>query len=337
MRAGSVSLDRIDVLPDVPDPAPARHEVLVRTVLAGICGSDVHARHGRHPFIALPYRPGHEVVGVVVSTGLEVTGFQPGQRVTLEPDLPCWHCKMCRTGRQNLCENLRFFGCGWPQGAMAERFTIAARQLHVLPDGMSDEAAALVEPLASPVHAVGLAGEVADRTVVVLGAGTIGLLLVRLLRDRGARRVVVTNRGPGKRARALALGADAAIDGAAPDLVTRVRAELGESADVVFDCVATEATTRQAIELAGQGGTIVVLGVPAAEITLPLPLIQDRQLRLQGSATYLPDDFTEAIRLLEAGVVDPADFITAVVGLDDLAHGFELAESPEHVKVLVHP
>ena len=340
MRAGSVSLESVDLLTDVADPVPGEGEVLVRTVLAGICGSDVHALHGRHPFIAMPYRPGHEVVGVVEHCGPEVEGFPIGQRVVVEPDLPCWHCKMCLSGRENLCENLQFFGCGWPQGALADRFVVSARRLHAVPDALSDEAAALIEPLASPVHAAALAGGptgLQGKAIVILGAGTLGLMLVRVLRSYGARRVVITNRGKPKRDRARALGADAAFDGADPALVESIRADLGESADVVFDCVTTEASTRQAIELAGKGGTIVVLGVPAGEISFPLQLIQDRQLRLQGSATYLPVDFEQSIALLVDGVVDPADIVTATVGLDELARGFELAQSPDQVKVLVRP
>ena len=97
----------------------------------GVCGSDLHAAHGRHPFVPLPYLPGHEVVGVVRELGAEVTSVRPGQRVVIEPTLPCWTCKMCTTGRENLCENLQFFGCGYSQGGMAELFTIRADRLHV--------------------------------------------------------------------------------------------------------------------------------------------------------------------------------------------------------------
>ena len=188
MRRAVVYPDRI-AIETVERPQPAAGEVIVRALFAGVCGSDVHAAHGRHPFVPPPYRPGHEVVGIVTelgpvtgSEGVEGLGpkvdLQVGQRVVLEPPLPCWTCKMCRTGRPNLCEQLRFFGCGYDQGAMADYFTVPANRLHVVPDSLTDHAAALIEPLATPVHAVGLAGEVAGRTVAVLGAGTIGLFTV---------------------------------------------------------------------------------------------------------------------------------------------------------------
>jgi 2-desacetyl-2-hydroxyethyl bacteriochlorophyllide A dehydrogenase len=311
---------------EAPVPAPGPGEVLVRSVLVGLCGSDTHAVQGRHPNIRLPYHPGHEVVGVAVGSG---------RRVTLEPDLPCWDCKQCRAGRENLCENLRFFGCGHPQGGLADYFTIDARRLHDVPDDLDDRTAALIEPLATPLHAVRLAGGVADRAVAVLGAGTIGLLVIRVARAQGARRIVATARSAAKRALALAAGADAVVDASAADAVAQIRAALGESADVVFDCVAEESTVHQAVGIADKGGTIVVVGVPAGEVRVPLHVLQDSQLRVQGSATYLPEDFADAIALLRAGTVRAADVITAVHPFAEAAEAFRAAASGGQVKVLI--
>jgi 2-desacetyl-2-hydroxyethyl bacteriochlorophyllide A dehydrogenase len=253
----------------------------------------------------------------------------------VEPYLPCWNCKQCLRGHQNICENLGFLGCGDPQGAMADYFTVDARRVHVIPDELDDRAAALIEPLSTPVHAIRLAGGVAGRTVAILGAGTIGLLLVRTVVARGAKRVVVTAPRAERRRLALALGADAAVDAYADDAVEQVRTALGESADVVFDCVANEATTRQAIGMADKGGTVVVVGVPSGEVGLPLQLVQDRQIRIQGSATYLPEDVAESIELLTSGVVRADDLITSVVPMTSIAAAFEQASSPDHIKVLV--
>jgi 2-desacetyl-2-hydroxyethyl bacteriochlorophyllide A dehydrogenase len=317
---------------DIPVPGPA--EALIRTLVAGVCGSDLHAAHGRHPFIALPYRPGHEVVGVVEASG-PAAGCTPGQRVTVMPYLPCLACKMCVSGRENLCENLGFFGCGYSQGGMADAFTVAASRLFPVPETLDDRAAALIEPLATPVHAVALAGEVTGRSVAVLGAGTIGLLTLAVLRARGAGKVVSTDPNPGKRARAAALGADAAIDARTPDTARQVRQALGGSADIVFDCVAVQSSVDQAIAMADKGGTVVVVGVPAAPVTVPLPIVQDHQIRIQGSATYLPDDVRESAGLLRAGAVKAADFVTATRPLAQVAEAFELAASGNHVKVLI--
>jgi 2-desacetyl-2-hydroxyethyl bacteriochlorophyllide A dehydrogenase len=303
--------------------------------VAGICGSDTHAAHGRHPFVRLPYHPGHEVVGVVEELGDGVSAPAVGTRVTVEPDLPCWHCKPCRTGRQNLCENLRFFGCGYEQGGMADFFTIPADRLHAVPDDLDDRTAALIEPLSTPVHAVRLAGDVTDRAVAILGAGSIGLLLLGVVRAHGARRIVVTDVLPAKRERALALGADVAVDASAPDAVEQVRGALGESADVVFDCVAIGVTVRQAIGMASKGGTVVIVGVPTGEVAVPLAVVQDHQVRIQGAATYLPEDYAESIELLQRGAVRADDVVTAVRPLAEVAAAFEQSVSGEHVKVLV--
>jgi 2-desacetyl-2-hydroxyethyl bacteriochlorophyllide A dehydrogenase len=309
-----------------PRPEPAPGEVLVRTVLAGICGSDTHALAGRHPFIDLPYFPGHEVVGVAEQTG---------RRVVLEPFLPCWECKQCRAGRQNVCERLRFFGCAHDQGAMAEYFTVDARRLHDVPDALTDEQAAMIEPLGTPVHAIGLAGGVTGRTVAILGAGTIGLLTLLVAKAYGASRIVMTARSRASRDRAQHFGADATIDATAPDAADQVRAALGESADVVFDCVAEQSTMDQALAMVMKAGTVVVVGVPPAPVTVPLPQIQDAQLRIQGSATYLPDDFTEAMRLLATREVVIDELITSVRPLSEAAAGFAEAASGDHIKVLL--
>jgi 2-desacetyl-2-hydroxyethyl bacteriochlorophyllide A dehydrogenase len=313
---------------EVPTPVPGPGEVLVRVLAAGVCGSDTHALHGRHPFIVLPYAAGHEVVGVVEATG---------QRVTVEPDLPCWHCKQCLAGRQNLCENLRFFGCAHDQGAMADWFTIDSRRLHEVPAELDDRTAALIEPLSTPVHAIRLAGDVRDRAVVILGAGTIGLLMLRVARAHGARRIVMTARSAERRARALRFGADAVVDAGAADAVEQARSALGESADVVFDCVAEQSTVLQAVGMAGKGGTIVVVGVPPADVSIPLPVIQDSQLRIQGSATYLPEDYADAMELLRAGAVTADDFVTAVHPLAEAASAFAEAENGRNIKVLIRP
>ncbi len=348
-----------------PLPEPGPGEALIRSVYVGVCGSDLHAVAGHHPFVPLPYRPGHEVVGVVEALGEVVggdvtsgagrapsagaaTGSGPatvsvGDRVVVEPTLYCGRCKQCRRGVVNLCEELDFFGCGHPQGGMGERSTIRTDRLHVLPGAVTDLQAALVEPLSTPVHAVRLAsgarpGEQPDLSgaaVVVIGAGTIGLLVLAAARYHGAERIVVTDVLPAKRERALRLGATAVVDAAGPDVAGAARGALGESADVVFDCVAVQATLDQAIAMADKGGTVVVVGVPARPVTVPLPLVQDHQVRVQGSATYLAEDYAVAIAMVTAGAADPEELITHVSTLDDVDGAFAAARSGEHIKVLI--
>jgi 2-desacetyl-2-hydroxyethyl bacteriochlorophyllide A dehydrogenase len=310
-------------------------EVLVHSVVSGVCGSDTHAAHGRHPFIELPYHPGHEVVGVVAARGAGVDTIEVGQRVTVEPDLPCWDCKQCRRGMENLCENLQFFGCGHAQGGLADYFTIPANRVHVIPDALDYRTAALIEPMSTPVHAVRIAGDVTDKAIVIIGAGTIGLLLLAVVRAHGAKRIVITDPLPDKRALAIRLGADIALDAASGDVVAQTRAALGESADVVFDCVGVTSTARDAIEMASKGGTVVIVGVPTGDVAIPLPIVQDHQIRIQGSATYLPEDYAESIRLLVDREVNVDDIVTAVLPLARVADAYALSSGGHHVKVLV--
>ena len=304
-----------------PAPEPTAGQVLVRLGLAGVCGSDVHAYHGRHPFVPLPYRPGHEIVGTVEAAG-DGAGVAPGARVVVEPILACGRCKYCRDGRYNLCATMTFFGCTAPGGGLADLFVLPADRLVPVPDALGDRHAVLVEPLSTPVHAVRLAGpDLTGRTVAVLGAGTIGLLTLAAARHAGAARIAVTDVLPAKRELARRLGADSVYDAAAPD--------------VVFDCVAIQSSVDQAVAMAVKGGTVVVVGVPAAPVTVPLPEIQDLQVRIQGSATYTRDDMAGAIAMLAAGLVNPDDIITARYPLTEVAAAFAAASSGRQVKVVV--
>lgn len=334
MRRVVVNPGAIEVISaDVPQPGP--DEALVQTVLAGVCGSDTHAAHGRHPHVALPYRPGHEAVGVVRAVGPEVAGVVVGQRVVVEPTLPCWTCKMCTTGRSNLCENLRFFGCGYDQGAMADFFTIPSNRLHVVPDELDDLQAVLIEPLATPVHAARLAGDLVGKKVAILGCGTIGLLTLAAVRRHGAATVAMTDIAESKRELALRLGADHVVDAGDPEAATAVREALGESADVVFDCVANRFTVAQAVEMARKAGTVVIVGVPAGDIVVPMATIQDEQVRIQGSATYTATDVELATQMILAGEVRSADFVTARFSLDETAAAFAASSAGDQVKVVV--
>ncbi|MBL7261140.1 zinc-dependent alcohol dehydrogenase [Paractinoplanes lichenicola] len=322
---------RVEVRP-VAVPSAGPGEVVIRMRLVGICGSDVHAFHARHPFVPLPYHPGHEIYGVVESG----EGLTPGSRVVVEPILACGDCKYCRDGRYNLCATMTFFGCTTPDGGLADYLVVPAHRAVPVPDEVGDLAAVLVEPLSTPVHAVRLAGpDLTGKTVAVLGAGTIGLLTLIAARHAGAARIAVSDLSPHKRELAKELGADSVHDAASPAMVQDIRDDLGTSADVVFDCVAVQATVDQAVAIAVKGGTVMIVGVPAAPVTVPLPQIQDLQVRIQGSATYTRGDIEQAVALLAAGAVDPGRIITARYPLDEVEQAFAAASSGGNVKVVV--
>jgi 2-desacetyl-2-hydroxyethyl bacteriochlorophyllide A dehydrogenase len=319
---------------EIPSVGPG--DALIRTTAVGVCGSDLHALAGKHRFIPLPCHPGHEVAGVIEAVGSDVEGFAPGDRVLVEPGLVCGTCDRCREGRYNICDELQVFGCQTP-GAMADRFVIDAGRLHAVPAGMSDAAAALVEPLSTATHAVRIAGgDLTGKRVAVLGAGTIGLLTMLAARAAGADRIVVTDLLDHKRERALRLGADAALDGAG-EVASEIRELFGGRADVTFDCVTNQASMDQAVGLADKGGTIVVEGIPTVNVTLDLLLVQDRELHIEGSLMYTTEDVLWAIELMESGVIPVEEIVTATFRLDRAEEAFDAARSGEHVKVHVIP
>ena len=323
---------------EVPGPTPGPGDALVRTERVGICGSDLHAYHGKHPFISLPVVPGHEVVGVVESVGDGVTNVAVGDRVILEPNIVCGECEHCRSGRYNLCQDLTVVGCVGPlAGAMADRFVAPAARFVIADPRLDVSQAAMVEPLATGTHAVRVSGGVEGKRVAVLGAGTIGLLTAQAARAHEAATVVATDLSPAKRERATALGADRAFDPRTPGAVEAMREALGGQADVVFDCVAMQPTMDQAIALALKGGTVVVVGVPEDEVRVPLPLIQDREIRIQGTAMYTREDVLEAMQLIAEGKVDAGSLVTRTLPLDRAADAFAAARAGGEIKVHLEP
>ncbi|MDQ3538543.1 MAG: alcohol dehydrogenase catalytic domain-containing protein [Actinomycetota bacterium] len=332
MRRAWIDEPGVVSLRATPVPQPGPGEVRVRSRRVGICGSDLHALAGRHPFVDLPVSPGHEVAGVVAAVGEDVDSLAVGDRVLLEPNLVCGRCQHCSTGRYNLCERLRVVGCQ-TAGALADAFVAPAERFHVVPAGMSMRAAALVEPLSTATHAIRLAGGVSGAVVAVLGAGTIGLGLLLAARAAGAAGVAVTDPLRSKRERARRLGADMIVDPNADDVVTRIRSGLAHRPDVIFDCVAHQVSIDSSIALALNGGTVVVVGVPSGPVRIPLQLVQDRELRLQGTAMYVSSDVLRAIDLVADAPLD--ELVTAELPLEHAARAFEAAGSGEHVKVHV--
>lgn len=328
------------VVEEVPTPRPGPGEVLVRTVLAGICGSDTHAVAGRHPLLPPPYAPGHEVTGVIEGVGRGVDIVSPGQRVVVEPNYSCGSCANCRRGRSNACENLRWLGCdpsGELGGGMGEFFVAPARQLLPISDDITDREAALVECLATPVHAARLAGDLRGATVAILGAGTIGLLTVVATRRAGADRVVVTDLEAVKRDRAARVGADAAVDAGAAGAASAVCDALGGRADVVFDCVSVEVSLAQAIDIVRKAGAILVVGVPQRVTPVRLPEVQDWELRVQGSANYTHEDVVASARIPATGGLPADEIISAVRPLSGAPDAFAEAARHSSGKIEIDP
>jgi len=309
---------------DLP-PGPASGEARLRTRAVGICGSDVHVFHGHHPFVSYPVFPGHELVAEVEAVGEGVDPAWVGRRVVLEPGLWCGVCRTCRRGDTHLCESLRVMGFQAP-GGMGEAFDAPAHRLHALPDAIPTELGALVEPLAVGTRAVRAVDALADRDVLVLGAGTIGLVCALVARADGAR-VTVVELDEARRATAAEAFGFATLAAAPTDAF-----------DVAFECVGVEAALRDAVAALRKGGTALVVGVHGRDAALQVGLVQDRELRLQGTLMYQGRDFARALELMASGSVDLAPLIGARLPLAQAEDAFALAARGGPVlKVLLIP
>lgn len=323
------------VVEEIDRPAPGQGEVCIEIAYSGICGSDTHAYKGEHPFIPLPATPGHEFSGKVHSAGEDAEGFRKGDRVVCEPNLVCGKCYNCRIGRYNICENLRVMGCQG-EGAMAQYFIAPAGKTLHIPDNLLLRDAVLVEPLAVGVHAVRKAGDLFNKNVVIIGAGTIGLMVLTCVKMAGARNITVSDLTEQRLVLAEKMGASRTIQIGAADLVKTVQAEQPfEGIDVVFECVGVKKSIRDAMAVVRKGGRIIVCGVFGSEVKVKMVDVQDRELELIGTIMYTRRDITDAIHMAAGGALNPDLFITKEFSLDDALQAFEAAlDAKNNVKVI---
>lgn len=338
MRQALATTEPAIIVQTVERPTPNDNEVLLRSSLVGICGSDTHALAGNHPFLYPPYVPGHEAVGIVEAVGSQVDSVEVGARVILKPNLACGKCENCVRGRSNACQSLAWIGCdpsGEHPGALAEYVLAPAHNVFPIPEHISDEEAVLIECLSTPVHAVSLAGGLHGKAVAIIGAGTIGLLCLIAAKHAGAQKVVVVDLDSYKLQRAADQGAAAVVDASKPNVPEAVTAQLGGSADVVFDCVAHESTIDQSLSTLRRAGSLMIVGVPPRELTVNMPRVQDWEIRVQGCAAYTEVDILVSIDIASDGGI-PADRI--ITGRYDLEHSdeaFEEASANSSGKVVV--
>jgi L-iditol 2-dehydrogenase len=325
------------VAEEVPSPVPEPGETVIAVKSVGICGSDIHAYYGQHPYISCPIVPGHEFARVVTQVGDGVDEAWLGKRVTALPSLVCEECHNCRTGRFNICQELKVIGCQ-SDGALAEFVKAPADKLFPLPEEMTWEEATLVEPLAVAVHAVRTAGDIVGQRVVVYGGGTIGLLVMQVAKAYGAKEVILSEPNPFRRNLAKQLGADHIIDPTEVQPAKWLNSKFGpEGVDLSFECVGIEATVHQAILSNRKGTTIVIVGVFSKPVMVDLGLVQDRELRLLGTLMYTKTDFTEAIELLSKGKVHGLPLVTHQLDFADALQAFAIIEKEKGdcVKLLI--
>jgi len=325
---------------DVPMPSPAPGEILMKLEAVGICGSDVHYyNHGRiGDFVVdFPFILGHECAGTVVGLGEGVTGLAVGDRVALEPGVPCGKCEQCRGGRYNLCPDVKFFATPPYDGCLMNYVTFPAEFAFKLPENVSSVEGALIEPLAIGINAAMTGGVKLGDTVLVIGAGCIGLVSLLAAKAYGATQVIVADLLPNRLAVAEKLGA-VAINSKEKDVVAEVmRLTGGKGAQVVLDCAGFSQTVADSMRAASIAGRIVVVGLGASEISgLPFGALSVKELTITSIFRYR-NIYPIAIKAISAGKIDISGIISDRFTFDQTPEAYKAVSerASEVVKAVI--
>ncbi|MBW6397236.1 2,3-butanediol dehydrogenase [Roseomonas sp. HJA6] len=332
---------------DVPEPAVSDGRVKIKVAWTGICGSDLHEYVAGPIFVPVaaphplshekaPIIMGHEFSGVVSEVGAGVTRVKPGDRVVVEPILACGKCAACRRGKYNICEKLGFHGLSGGGGGFSAHTVVDERMVHKMPEGLSLEQGALVEPAAVALHAVRLSSLKAGDTAAVFGAGPIGLLVVEALRAAGAAAIHVVELSPQRAAKAKELGATTVIDPSQENAVARLRDLTDGGVDVAFEVTGVPAVLKQCIDSTHFEGETVIVSIWEKEASFQPNTVVLQERVVRGIIAYR-DIFPAVMQLMTRGVFAAERLVTKRIALDDIvAEGFEtLVHDKQHIKILV--
>ena len=314
---------------------PGPGEVAIRIAYCGICGTDMHVFHGNMDARVGANRIiGHEMSGVVAAVGKGCASVAPGQKVVVRPLDHCGECPACEEGHNHICHNLKFLGLD-TDGAMQEVWTVPAHTVHVLPDDIRMDHAALIEPVAVACHDVRLSGLEPDEGVVVIGGGPIGMLVASVARDAGGV-VVISEVNPNRLEIARELGFDA-VNPLENDLAAEIATRTdGRGADVVFEVSGTQSGVDAMTAVAAVRARIVMVAIHAKKPEIDLFQFFWRELRLIGARVYEPEDYETAIAIIARGGIDADTIITDVSPLGEVQEAFEaLDTNPTSMKSLI--
>jgi 2-desacetyl-2-hydroxyethyl bacteriochlorophyllide A dehydrogenase len=325
---------------DVPLPREIKaNEILLKIHRVGVCGSDVHMYYGKHPFAnTYPMIQGHEYGGEVIAVGKDVTLLKPGMKATARPHLVCGHCTACLRGQYNVCQNLKVEGCAGPEGAAQEYFIIPEDRAVVIPDKLSYEQAAMIEPIAVGAHATKRAGDLTGKNVVVTGAGTIGNLVAQFAVARGAKKVMITDLVDHKLeiARECGISATANLKKEAfSDAVKRVFGY--EGFQVAFEAVGVQSALTELIGGVENGGTVIIIGVYVQNPVVNMGFLGEHELNVLGSMMYRHEDYLEAVDWVSQGKIKTSPLITHYFSLDEYHDAYKFIESnaDQAIKVMI--
>ena len=330
-------------LEEAPRPEVGADELLIEVAACGICGSDVHGYDGSTGRRIPPIVMGHEAAGTVAAMGADVTEFAVGDRVTFDSTVFCGVCEYCKKGEVNLCNRREVIGVSCAEfrraGAFAEYLTVPARVAYKLPEELGFAEAAMLEAVSVALHSVAVSAMRGGESVLVIGAGMIGLLLVQAARVAGAARVYVSDVDATRLKLAAEMGATETFLASGAALTQEVLQRTnGGGVDVVLEAVGREETIATGIDCVRKGGTVTLVGNISPQVSIPLQKVVSRQIRLQGSCASA-GEYPEAMRLIASGAIKVAPLITAVAPLSEGPRWFErlYAREPNVMKVVLDP
>lgn len=336
MKAARFMGEKTFAVEDMELPRPGAGEVLIRNRVCGICGTDVHIYHGEpgsadvHPPIIL----GHEYSGEVVQVGEGVQTLKPGDHVTVDPNIYCGQCVHCRSGKKQMCTDMQAIGVT-RNGGFAQYSVVPQQQAFLLEPQVSFEAGAMAEPVACCIHGIDLLDIRTGETVVIVGGGAIGLILLQLVKLSGACAAVVSEPNEMRRQAALALGADVVINPAQPGAAEAFQAKYG-GADKVIECAGNSKAVESAFAYAGKGATILLFSVPQVDAVFPVPLFEifKKELTIKGSFVN-PDTHLRAVRLINSGKLSFAPIITHRFPVEQTEDAIFMQMDSSSIKVVV--
>lgn len=303
------------------------NEVKIQVIVTGICGSEIHAYHGTHPFRIPPVISGHEFAGVVVETGSEVKSVSVGDRVTVEPHYGCGVCRSCQTGNYNICKEKNVLGTQEWIGSFGEYIVVPENTIVKLPDNVTYEQGALIEPLAVGVHAVRKAGVSQGDKVAILGAGPIGLGLMLAAKNSGATEIFITDALEYNLNIAKKLGATSPINTTYENAVERIVGETdGEGVDTVFIAVGIQSVLNDSFKIVKRGGKVSEVALFGKKPEIDISYIQNKEIQLIGSNMYVKDDFVIAAEAIATNLFDTSLLISKVVPIEEIKDAMNIVD-----------
>ena len=311
---------------DVEPTAPGEGQVQIRVQRIGVCGSDIHVFHGKHPFVTYPLVQGHEFAGVIEAIGEGVDEVSLGDKVTATPQEVCGTCPPCRRGQYNACEVLKVRGFQAP-GSAQDLFITEADKLIKLPADFTPEQGAFVEPVAVAAHSTGRAGDLTGKNVVVSGAGPIGNFVAQACRKRGAAKVLITDISDFRLEKAREVGIELTCNVTAEPLAEAAQREFGaEGYHVGMEVAGVEESLASLVATVGKGGTLLIIGVYEEKPQVDMSVVNEHELTVKGSMMYRHEDWEQAVEWIASGAVITEPLVSKHFPFQEFLKAYEFIE-----------